>query len=249
MEKVRANTPPSLQDLEVSLNHLRAQRLHAKTERKVEDHARICLEILQLRHRMSYQRRREKILKQKQQRMQIPEVRQARRAYEQREAFCVARRAKEKANYAADPAWAATKKEAAARRRASKPDVCRASVASWRAEHPEARARYHADNMQNPAYVLMCRLRRRTCHALAGIGKTARTELLLGCTWQELQAHIERQFLPGMSWSNRVDWHMDHKRPCVSFDLADAAQQRECFHYSNLQPLWKADNLSKGVKI
>lgn len=40
---------------------------------------------------------------------------------------------------------------------------------------------------------------------------------------------------------------IDHIKPCVLFDLTDASQQKECFHYKNLQPLWKIDNLKKGV--
>ena len=48
-----------------------------------------------------------------------------------------------------------------------------------------------------------------------------------------------------MSWENMGEWHLDHIRPCASFDLTDPDQQRQCFHYSNLQPLWASDNLSK----
>ena len=51
-----------------------------------------------------------------------------------------------------------------------------------------------------------------------------------------------------MSWDNYGKWHIDHVRPCSSFDLTDAKQQEECFHYTNLQPLWAAENLQKGSK-
>jgi hypothetical protein len=53
-----------------------------------------------------------------------------------------------------------------------------------------------------------------------------------------------------MSWDNYGfrGWHIDHKKPCALFDLSLPEQQRECFHFSNLQPLWAADNLAKGVK-
>jgi HNH endonuclease. len=53
-----------------------------------------------------------------------------------------------------------------------------------------------------------------------------------------------------MSWDNygRDGWHIDHIRPCASFDLTDPEQQRQCFHYTNLQPLWAADNIRKGAK-
>ena len=43
--------------------------------------------------------------------------------------------------------------------------------------------------------------------------------------------------------------HVDHKKPCASFDLSQEKAQRECFHYTNLQPLWAKDNLKKGAKI
>ncbi len=42
--------------------------------------------------------------------------------------------------------------------------------------------------------------------------------------------------------------HVDHIRPCASFDLTRASQQRACFHFTNLQPLWAADNRRKGAK-
>jgi len=71
---------------------------------------------------------------------------------------------------------------------------------------------------------------------------------LLGCTVEELRAHLEKQFKRGMSWSNYGRWHIDHIRPCASFDLTDPEQQRICFHYSNLQPLWAEENMRKGAK-
>lgn len=48
-----------------------------------------------------------------------------------------------------------------------------------------------------------------------------------------------------MTWDNLGEWQIDHRKPCVSFDLTDPEQQRACFHYSNLQPLWEADNKAK----
>lgn len=71
---------------------------------------------------------------------------------------------------------------------------------------------------------------------------------LIGCTVEQLRIHLEDQFLPGMSWENYGEWEVDHRRPCGSFDLREEAQQRECFHYSNLQPMWAPDNASKGAK-
>jgi hypothetical protein len=70
---------------------------------------------------------------------------------------------------------------------------------------------------------------------------------LLGCDIQWLVAWLEIQFQPGMTWANYGPiWHVDHKRPCASFDLSDPKQQRLCFHWTNLQPLFGFENLSKG---
>jgi len=69
---------------------------------------------------------------------------------------------------------------------------------------------------------------------------------------EELVAHIEAQFLPGMNWENYGRaWHVDHKRPVAWFDWnADdlMATLRECWALSNLQPLWAPENSSKGSR-
>jgi hypothetical protein len=63
----------------------------------------------------------------------------------------------------------------------------------------------------------------------------------------ELRAHLEHQFKDGMTWDNHGEWHIDHIKPCVQFDLTDPEQQKECFHYTNMQPLWAFENQSKGA--
>ena len=91
-------------------------------------------------------------------------------------------------------------------------------------------------------------LRERIRAALDGRAKSAKTMELLGCSIEEFKHHLESQFLPGMSWENYGLWHIDHRIPCSSFDLTESIQQRQCFHFSNQQPLWKQDNLKKGSK-
>ena len=73
----------------------------------------------------------------------------------------------------------------------------------------------------------------------------------LGCTLEELKTHIENQFEDGMTWENWTydGWHLDHIVPCSSFDLTKEKEQEKCFHYTNLQPLWAKDNLSKSNKL
>lgn len=94
-------------------------------------------------------------------------------------------------------------------------------------------------------------LRRRLCHVLKGTTKSASTLELLGCSIQEFKDHLEKQFTKGMTWDNygTKGWHIDHIKPCDSFDLTLEKEQRKCFHYTNLQPLWAKDNLSKSNKI
>jgi len=102
----------------------------------------------------------------------------------------------------------------------------------------------------DPAFRLGQRLRKRVWAAMNGIDKSARTFELLGCTVAELFAHLEKQSKPGMTRENYGPvWHVDHVRPCASFDLTIPEQQRECFHFSNLQPLFAKENLKKGDKI
>lgn len=72
---------------------------------------------------------------------------------------------------------------------------------------------------------------------------------LLGVDIETVREHLESQFTEGMSWDNYGKWHIDHIRPCTSFDLTDTKQQKECFHYTNLQPLWAEDNFRKRDKI
>jgi len=135
-------------------------------------------------------------------------------------------------------------------------DKANAATKAWRARNHERyiggrikarRQRIHAD----PAFAMITRLRATLWQALKkqGARKVARTIHLIGCTAPQLAAHIESQFTAGMSWGNRRLWHIDHIRPCASFDLTDTEQQKACFHYTNLQPLWAADNRRKGARI
>jgi hypothetical protein len=101
-----------------------------------------------------------------------------------------------------------------------------------------------------PNFKLVRNLRRRILDALKGTTKSAHTMELIGCTPDALRRHMESLFEPWMTWENqgRGGWHVDHIKACAKFDLTDPAQQRECFNYTNLQPLWAFDNLRKGAQ-
>jgi hypothetical protein len=62
--------------------------------------------------------------------------------------------------------------------------------------------------------------------------------------------HLERQFLSGMTWANRGQWHIDHIQPRSSFKFVgpDDPEFKACWALSNLRPLWKADNLKKNAR-
>lgn len=80
-----------------------------------------------------------------------------------------------------------------------------------------------------------------------GYSKHTKTQKMLGVDWEIAKKHIERQFKKGMSWDNHGEWHIDHIIPLAS---ANTEQRlKELCHYSNLQPLWATDNISKSDKI
>lgn len=108
-----------------------------------------------------------------------------------------------------------------------------------------------AFRMKNdPVFVLRKRTRGRILEALrrGDAKKITNTMKLIGCSIKELKSYIESKWSLGMNWENYgfKGWHIDHIKPCASFNLSDPEQQKACFHYTNLQPLWALDNWRKG---
>jgi len=104
-------------------------------------------------------------------------------------------------------------------------------------------------------YKIKCNLRCRIGQVIRNNNKSASTQKLLGCTVEFLKRHLEAKFTDGMNWNNygtgfhnKKEWHIDHIKPCASFNLTKDIEQQKCFHFSNLQPLWSKDNLKKGAK-
>ena len=171
-----------------------------------------------------------------------------------------------KAYREANPEKVAESKKRAVSR---KPDHYRDLSRSFYERNREARieyaAQYRVDNWErvlkrNTAYKLRrmkedplfraeCAMRGyiRIAFKKRGHTKTGTTRALLGCEWDELKAHMERQFKPGMTWDNYGEWHIDHILPLASAETVDDLA-RLC-HYKNLQPLWAEDNIRKGAKV
>ena len=100
--------------------------------------------------------------------------------------------------------------------------------------------------MTDPAHAMLNRCRARIYKALKKNSKAASTKELTGLTAKELKSYVESKFKEGMTWENRSEWHLDHRVPCTAFDFSNVEQQRICFWYKNLQPMWAKDNLQKS---
>ena len=79
--------------------------------------------------------------------------------------------------------------------------------------------------------------------------KKTKTLKILGCSIREFKQHLESKFQEGMNWDNhgRNGWHIDHIYPVSK--ARDEEHLLELNHYTNLQPLWEKDNLSKGNRL
>ena len=107
-----------------------------------------------------------------------------------------------------------------------------------------------ARRQQDPLYNFFHSIRSQAVRVVKQVGlgkKPTNTFKWVGCSPEQLKAHIESLFLEGMSWDNygKYGWHVDHIRPVSSFKPEEWEQIN---HYTNLQPLWWQDNLSKSNK-
>jgi hypothetical protein len=118
----------------------------------------------------------------------------------------------------------------------------------WR-ENNDRSQYYKEYRSKNLSAKVACYCRNRIRLAIKNGWKAESSLSLTGCkSWNEVKIYLESKFEKGMNWENMGEWHIDHIRPCSSFDLNNPKQQKQCFHYTNLQPLWAKDNLSKSNK-
>lgn len=120
---------------------------------------------------------------------------------------------------------------------AARPEVLAKLARRWRSLPANSDARvYH-------------RIFVRIADALpSGVEMEGAVEELIGCSIPDFRTHIEKQFRDGMGW-DVTGWHIDHILPVSYFNLSDPVQQRACFHYTNTQPLWAAENASKKDRV
>ena len=108
----------------------------------------------------------------------------------------------------------------------------------------------------DPNGYLTTRMRSRVYSALKNYSTRRdkkHTMEYVGCSVEDLRTHLENQFEKEaersghpISWENQGEWHIDHIKPCASFDLDLEEERDKCFHYTNLQPMWGPDNISKS---
>jgi hypothetical protein len=110
---------------------------------------------------------------------------------------------------------------------------------------------YYNKRRKFEIYFRLClNLRNRINIAIRNNQKSGNTLKLIGCSIEFLKQHLENQFTKGMTWKNygrgKNKWNIDHIKPCASFNLTKESEQKKCFNYTNLQPLWSIDNIRKS---
>lgn len=134
----------------------------------------------------------------------------------------------------------------------------RIKIKEWRQKNKEKvnasiRKSIKKRKIIDPGFRVQCNLR----HRLKDLMKTTKkggahhVSALIGCSTKQLAKHLESQFRKGMSWDNYgIDgWHVDHILPCATFDHNDPKQVAQCWHWTNLRPLWAKENMNKSDTI
>ncbi|MBD9542914.1 HNH endonuclease [Ensifer sp. ENS04] len=153
----------------------------------------------------------------------------------------------------------------AAQYRAEHPDKVKASSAKWRAENPDKQKagwdRWYAENGKERDAKRRSTPRGKIDDAISsGIYRSIRSakggkrwETLTGYSLDDLMSHLEKKFLPGMTWENYgfYGWHIDHKIPKAAFNYSspDHIDFKRCWALENLQPLWAEDNIRKHARL
>ena len=124
----------------------------------------------------------------------------------------------------------------------------------WHSLHPSNRTPYTNNRRkQDSTFRLLCNIRTRIHRAIQQNYKSGHSLELLGCTIKEYKTYLTNRFTEGMSWDNygckTGQWSIDHIIPCSVFDMSDPVEQKQCFHYTNTQPMWHSENMKKHDKI
>jgi hypothetical protein len=126
----------------------------------------------------------------------------------------------------------------------------------WNKKNPDKLRQYRRKaearrRQTSPQYRLIRNLRTRLwkCIYCQKGQKQISVTRSLNLTGIDLHAYLANLFKPGMTWENYgTVWHIDHIKPLSLFDLTKPEEQAAATHYTNLQPLFVHENLSKSNK-
>lgn len=136
--------------------------------------------------------------------------------------------------------------------RQNNPESHKIAISAWRDSNPEKMREMAARKRAKPRNKVSFGIRSAISASVVSGSKKASTFALLGYSRDELMAHLECQFMPGMTWENYgPTWHIDHILPLASFSYKtpDCPDFKKAWALSNLQPLWAVENLSKGARL
>ena len=90
---------------------------------------------------------------------------------------------------------------------------------------------------------IMCSIRNKAIRKT--YGQRSKLNDILGLSGEEFKLYFESKFDKGMTWENYGEWEVDHITPISK--ATTIKEVIELNHYTNLQPLWKHHNMSKGT--
>ena len=154
-----------------------------------------------------------------------------------------------KMRYRNEPEFRAYQIQRSAARKKAHPEENRECAKRWTKSDKGKASRSKPENR------VIRILRKRVSSIISGRKGYSSTSVIrgIGCTRIELIAHLEKGFQIGMTWENYGDWHIDHIIPLASAKVASfdetVTNLSRLSHYTNLQPLWAADNMAKGARM
>lgn len=119
------------------------------------------------------------------------------------------------------------------------------------------RMNYHRLKTQDSIAFAELKIKKNTSRRIRemlGQEKSMKCLDYVGCSLEKFRIHLETKFTDGMHWKNYGEtingdkknaWHIDHIFPCSGFNLENPIEQRACFHYTNMRPLWWNENIVK----
>ena len=138
----------------------------------------------------------------------------------------------------------------------------------WRKNNPEYQKEYIKINKEelkikrnikqkkcrknNPIFKLKSNIKNLIGNSIRkkGFKKLSKTELILGCSYEEFKTHLESLWKPWMNWDNygkgSNEWALDHTEPLSSAQIEEDIYRLS--HFTNMKPMWSAYNMVKSDK-